>query len=1013
MMPCWQRNQQLGSKTYRRQLQMREWQLSWKLLKNGTTTTTTMTTRRPISQSCCSCNRIADSSLPLLQQQRHSLLRRVRYFSTEPSHLHSTLTTTTTTMTGRQTSSSRQSSPTRTTTTTKHHEKWKNMTQRILQHNFTATGSNGRKQPQQQQPHARLWHQAEACLQYWHTQKDLDQCLQILKHLAAAAASAAASSSSSSSSFRISTESIVNPIVKLWRNQLLFGGGGGVGDRSLLLLPSKMSQLLKEYQDCGLFTMDKATHSMILDAASHHQTENPPKEEEEGILFAQAYLSEWIESYQKQQQNQQDNHKENDATFIVQPDAIAIGTVIHGWVESGLPEAPQKAEEWMTICTELLQLQPTTELYTSVIAAWANVGESERAQEWMDRMLNENNNNNNNNSGVTVDLAAWNGLLLAYTRSTVLSPASSSSSSSSSSSPKDSAAERAEGVLKQMRRLYDTKKIEFAPDVVSYTIVLDAWSRQVNKERNPNKRKQFAQRALRLLQEMKDSADPNVSPNTFSYNSVLTTCARAGLVPEAESLLKEMIRKFMDQNDSVHHEMSRNNNNNNNNTIQPNIQSVAILLYAYSRSTMDPTMAAEKAESILKDSIPALGLEPNLQIYNNCISCWAKASTPTSTVPVERATALFHEISERHGMQPDVVTYTALMNVWGRHGKPEEAQSLLNELWKLFRNSKLEDAHLYKPTGQTLTTVLHAWSSCDPEKTEALLQRMARDYGISPNVYSYSVVLTAWAKHATSEQYPDAPDRALAILNGMVEYGGIQPNVVSYSTVIQAFAEQGRAKEAESLLNDMLTSADDTIIPNPDMYTFSSVLYAWTKSRSPHAADRAEAILVQMLQLYLAGKLDQPPNVYCYTNVLACLANSKKQGSAHRALQILRSMQQNHAEASNTMAAPNLISYNTVINAFANEIDRGGISRAEVESMVEQVFDLLEELRSSSSGGGKQQRNLLKPDEWTYLSVCKAIRNARTRRNNMKHVKRLLAIMGKEGFEPSKDLKKQIRMLMQ
>lgn len=817
------------------------------------------------------------------------------------------------------------------------------MTNKLLTYDFLASPPLDRKAAAQQ------WQQAEACLQYWHKQKNLEQCLKLLNHLEAY---------SPSSSRSIPTESILNPIVKLWRNQLQ-------------LLPSEMSKKLKKFQACGLVKMDKATHSMILDAASRQ------KDPKEGVLFGHAYLSEWIKKYQ-----------ENSET--TKPDAVAVGSVIHAWVESGLQEAPHRAVEWMKICTDLLELQPTTQLYTSVIAAWANVGNSHKAQEWMNRMIDEN--------GVdVVDLAAWNGLLLAYAQS-------SSKSHSKAKKTSESPAQKAEGVLKQMIRLYDTRRLLEAPDVVSYTIVLDAWSKQVNKETNPKQKRQSAQRAFRLLQQMKESPDPNVRPNTISYNSVLTTCARAGLVSEAESLLKEMIHEYTRQNNST---TSAKLHNDIKSTIEPNIQSMAILLHAYSRSSNDPTLAAQKAESILTDSLPALGLKPNLQIYNNCLSCWGKASSPESFLPVERATALFREISELYGMQPDVVTYTALMNVWGRHGKPYEAETLLDELWELFLNSKQEEAHLYKPTGQTLTTVLHAWSSQDPEQTEALLQRMAQDYGVSPNVYSYSVVLTAWAKHSASEEYPDAPDRALAILNGMEEYGGIQPNVVSYSTVIQAFSEQGRAKEAEALLQKMLSSSeDDSATPKPDMYTFSSVLYAWSKSRSPHAAERAEAILVRMLQMYLSGGLDQPPNVYCYTNVLVCLANSRKKGSAERALQILRSMQQNYADASNTMAAPNLVSYNSVINAFANEIGRGG-ARAEVELMVEQVFDLLEELQSFGKTNPK-----LRPDKWTYLSACKAIRNVRTRRNNLKHVNRLLASMNKEGFEPTRELKKQIQVLM-
>ena len=422
---------------------------------------------------------------------------------------------------------------------------------------------------------------------------------------------------------------------------------------------------------------------------------------------------------------------------------------------------------------------------------------------------------------------------------------------------------------------------------------------------------------MQLLEDMKQSSEPSCAPNTVSYNAVLATCARAGLVKECEFLINEMIHEHSQQSETVVTNMKG---------VQPNAQSVALLLHAYSRARMDPMVAAEKAEATLRDLLPTLGIQPNIQIFSNCLSCWAKASNPKTNVPVQRATALFDEISSVHGMKPDIVAYTALMNVLGRHGNGMQVQNLLDELWETYQTAVQSgdpNAKNFKPTAQSLTTVLHAWSASDPEQTEALLQRMSQDYDVVPNVYSYSVVLKAWARHASSDRYPNAPDRALAILEFMEDSDHVTPNVISYSSVIQAFAEQGRAKEAEGLLNKMLKRLEkDGHAPKPDMYTFSAVLFAWSKSNAPHAANRAEAILVQMLELYLSGELDQPPNVYCYTNVLACIAQSRQAGSSQRALGILRSIQKNQSKhkGSRNTAAPNLFSYNTVINAFANEM---------------------------------------------------------------------------------------------
>lgn len=314
-------------------------------------------------------------------------------------------------------------------------DKWQNMTTELKSFSFK-NSSDGRKT-------AQMWNQAEACLKYWLKKGDLDVCLKILDHLAEAG---------ELKQKKLHTEHILNPIVKLWRTMLPVESGEAKSS-SLVPVPSEMSELLKRYEADGLCSMDKATHAMILDAASQM------KDPEQGVLFAHDYLSSWI---QRCQLNQDDN---------VKPDAVAIGSVIHAWVESDLPEAPERAEEWMNVCTDFLKLEPTTRLYTMPIAAWAKLGNANRANQWMDRLQSSKN--------IKADLAAWNNLLIAYARAT---------ENSSSDRSKQSPAHQAEKILQKMIHLYHSSELEDPPDVVSYSIVLDAWSKQTSRERRPKQR---------------------------------------------------------------------------------------------------------------------------------------------------------------------------------------------------------------------------------------------------------------------------------------------------------------------------------------------------------------------------------------------------------------------------------------------------------------------------------------------------------------------------------------------
>jgi hypothetical protein len=215
-----------------------------------------------------------------------------------------------------------------------------------------------------------------------------------------------------------------------------------------------------------------------------------------------------------------------------------------------------------------------------------------------------------------------------------------------------------------------------------------------------------------------------------------------------------------------------------------------------------------------------------------------------------------------------------------------------------------------KPNVHCFTTVLKAWSNSRdpqaPEHAKAFLKRMT-DYHVQPNVVSYSTVLDAWAKSSHSQ----APNRAQAMLNYMRSSSRLSPNAISGTTVMKA-------------------------LPNPDFYSFSTVLYAWSKSQLPNAAEQAERLLVRMQELYDENLMAHPPNVICYSNVLACWAHSGVPGAAQRALDILRAMQQLQPGVS-----PNRISYNTVMNAWANEARRN-------DDAVHQVQALLEELEQLS-----------------------------------------------------------------
>ena len=843
----------------------------------------------------------------------------------------------------------------------------------------------------------------------------------------------------------LSATELFNPFLNIWRKsikeELTTVTGSKSRSMSSLLLPSQVSRKLHEYEQMNLIFRDEYTHGMILDVAatiaglpSRHLYPN------DGIHFAETYLQNWIQAYKER----------SDTGGVPKPDAIAIGCIIHGWAIAGLKEAPEMASRWLNIASSsTLNIKPNPKLYTTVLSAYANHGQLDEAQQFLAKIIHHDS--------FPADIGIWNTLLSAYVKHEKMTTGYRSSMSLS-------AAEQVEKLLQQMWDLYGEGKLLEPPDVISYSIATDAWAKQVQTTLKPlstssfsNKNhgqpyqrrrgstsqydgsddniqrqaKKAARRALSLLNQMKhlSKEHPALNPNTITYNSVITAFARVpGCHLDAENLLIEMIQQ-QERNDGDEDSISDYHNN----APKPDGQSIAMVIYGWSKvGTID---AAQRAESWLFDGMKRCGIAPTVQTYSSCINCWANVPSPRPSSwsrsnenrnqqSAQRAQLLFDKMKQEDGLIPDVITYTALISAWGRQGNPWKAEKVLEDLLYEYDQSSPDNQNL-KPNTRTVSTILSAWAKQSKDRPEAAeraemwMKRISEDYGVDPNVYSYSIVLDAWAKSKNS----DSPDRARAILDHMNSSSSVRPNELTYTSVVNAYATHGRAEEAEALLMEML---DDPRLPNPDMYTFSSVLSAWSNllkntNNGPQsgsvaeAAKRAERLFSLMHDLYNSNVLKSPPNVVCYGNVLTCLARSSDPGAAKSAEAILRMMETSKNDNHN-IEGPNLICYNNVMNAWARQAKTNDSAVVRVEALLNE----LEQSFSSNMDGmaehddkdqGQRSRNQgkssLRPDNWSYGALMKAIALSNLP-NKLDRGYDVLQRMKRMGIKPNPGIKHQI-----
>jgi hypothetical protein len=114
-----------------------------------------------------------------------------------------------------------------------------------------------------------------------------------------------------------------------------------------------------------------------------------------------------------------------------------------------------------------------------------------------------------------------------------------------------------------------------------------------------------------------------------------------------------------------------------------------------------------------------------------------------------------------------------------------------------------------------------------------------------------------------------------------------------------------------------------TPTPVPSIHrTYNAYLQALSKSGDLNMGTKAERILVEMESWYQRGNLGLKPDVMTFTNVIHCIALSRRDDALERALASLNRMEDLHSNGFGDIR-PNQFTYNCVINAAAKSKKAG------------------------------------------------------------------------------------------
>ena len=172
-------------------------------------------------------------------------------------------------------------------------------------------------------------------------------------------------------------------------------------------------------------------------------------------------------------------------------------------------------------------------------------------------------------------------------------------------------------------------------------------------------------------------------------------------------------------------------------------------------------------------------------------------------------------------------------------------------------------------------------------------------------------------------------------------------NTHLYNVVLDSWSksdEDGAANKAEAILMSMETmyaSGDKDVRPN--RASFNNVIKACVKTGDKHnAVTKTESILAHMTKLSETNIDYSPPNRRGYNLLLYALASSDLDNAGERAEQILQRMIMEEAAEADSLARPDINSYNLVIKIWAKGTQRGFERRAQA------VFDQIMALPPNS-----------------------------------------------------------------
>ncbi|KAI2512623.1 hypothetical protein MHU86_1842 [Fragilaria crotonensis] len=474
--------------------------------------------------------------------------------------------------------------------------------------------------------------------------------------------------------------------------------------------------------------------------------------------------------------------------------------------------------------------------------------------------------------------------------------------------------EQCSRLLRVMLDLEAVGRPNVSPNVVTYNTVIRSWASTATREG--------------LLTAMQIKENMTVPPNSATYAELIFGWSASGLREaghRAQQLLQDLENMPASKQKGVEFVKLYN----------------AVILAWGRAGTDDAPRRAENLLSILEAKYDNGDWKacPNIVTFVSVADAYAKACVPDAE---RRCDALLQRMEALHktgvtDLKPNRVLYNTILNALAKSCQPSAIQKAEEIL------SLMHESDDIRPDIVTYATLIDCYTKCSSgdssDRAEDILRSVEESYAngntlLCPNAVFYSAMLQAYAKTAT----PQGAQKAEALLrrnerlynSGGSNYTHCKPHAILFNAVIDAVARSGlpdSGQHAEALLQEMedkYQAGDDSF--RVTRRSLNAVLLAY-RNDVHDGGQKAEYILRRMEELTEAGVYDVMPDVIAWNTAIGAIAHSHDPTAAERAQAMLDRMQDLYATKGGkdiSYLRPDGITYSYVIEAWLKRNDEKG-----------------------------------------------------------------------------------------